>query len=100
LLRGHHSRRCSSTALPFHRFSTRIGITHDHALAHGVPLQYAIANFLADTNQSAIRIVAHNIQFDARIIGVEAQRAGLQFSFEGAFYLLHDDEYRKSLLHT
>jgi DNA polymerase III subunit epsilon len=40
---------------------------------------------LADTNQSAIRIVAHNIQFDARIIGVEAQRAGLQFSFEGRF---------------
>ena len=68
------------------RSSTSVhGITHDQALASGVPLQYAIAQLLADTNRPAIRMVAHNLQFDARIIGVEAQRAGLRFSFDGRF---------------
>jgi DNA polymerase-3 subunit epsilon len=52
------------------------GISTERAMAEGVPLAEALANFSAAVAQSTI-IVAHNMSFDRGVIGAEFVRAGI-----------------------
>ena len=49
------------------------GITTERALREGIPLATALEEFVACLNRSKL-IVAHNIAFDAKIIGAELFR--------------------------
>lgn len=60
----------SQSARQVHGFST------EYATAHGVPLRPVLEQFVAAV-QSAKVLVAHNIEFDARVVGAELLRAGL-----------------------
>jgi len=51
-------------------------ISQERALAEGVELNLALQHFLADVN-SAAHLVAHNIDFDEKIIGSELLRERL-----------------------
>jgi len=51
-------------------------ITQERALKEGVPLRGALEKFLSDV-KSASYLVAHNIDFDEKIIGSELLRAHL-----------------------
>jgi DNA polymerase III subunit epsilon len=52
------------------------GITTEHALKHGVPMQTALTEFLACL-QSSKTLVAHNIAYDENVLGAEFLRAKL-----------------------
>lgn len=57
--------------------STKIHrISHEQAMTEGVDLKKALSHFIADV-QKASYLVAHNIDFDEKIIGAELLRAGL-----------------------
>jgi DNA polymerase-3 subunit epsilon len=59
------------------RSATEIhGITTQYAEEHGVPLRPVLDEFVAALKE-AHEIVAHNIGFDARVMGAELIRAGL-----------------------
>ncbi|MBI4424851.1 MAG: 3'-5' exonuclease [Elusimicrobia bacterium] len=51
------------------------GITQDHATRVGVDLGPVLEAIAADVSQAAV-LVAHNIQFDEKILGAELLRAG------------------------
>jgi len=58
--------------------STKIHrISHEKALAEGIDLKESLIRFLEDV-RSASFIVAHNIDFDLKIIGSELLRLGLE----------------------
>lgn len=52
------------------------GITNERAMAEGVDLNYALAIFRGFLNV-ADRVVAHNMDFDKRVVGSEYYRAGI-----------------------
>ena len=52
------------------------GITQAQAMALGVPLRRALETFTKDVEE-AKRLVAHNIRFDAKIVGAELYRCGM-----------------------
>lgn len=58
-------------------------ITQERALREGVPAKEALERFLADVNSSAC-LVAHNIDFDEKIVGSELLRHGLPNPVPGA----------------
>lgn len=59
--------------------STRIhGITDQQARKDGVPLSHVIDNFLLATDSEGVRLVAHNINFDTRVIEAEIEHVGLK----------------------
>lgn len=63
--------------------STRVhGITNEMALASGVPLTHVIERFLLDADVDGARLVAHNISFDAKVIGGEIAHLGVTSKFD------------------
>lgn len=54
----------------------RHGISTEEAVANGVPLKPALAEFL-EAVQAASVGVAHNVAFDAKVLGAEFIRAGM-----------------------
>jgi DNA polymerase-3 subunit epsilon len=54
----------------------RHGISTADATAHGVALRPVLDRFLAAVERTTI-VVAHNVNFDARVVGAELIRAGL-----------------------
>lgn len=58
--------------------SSRIhGITHDHAMEVGAPLRRVLENFFATATGEGVRLVAHNISFDMRVLEIAGDRIGL-----------------------
>lgn len=53
------------------------GISTAYAAEHGVPLRPVLEGFAAAVRQ-AEQLVAHNIDFDASVVGAEFLRAGLE----------------------
>ena len=51
------------------------GITTERALREGEPLDQVLEQFVADL-QEATALVAHNVQFDEKIVGAELLRTG------------------------
>ncbi len=60
----------------------RHGITTAHARAHGVPLEPALKKFMTALADAAI-VVAHNVDFDVKVLSAEFFRAGLADPFIG-----------------
>lgn len=58
------------------------GITTKQALAEGVDLQPVLAEF-SEAVQAAGAVVAHNVDFDTKIVGAELIRAGMANVFTG-----------------
>ena len=52
------------------------GISTEYATAHGVPLRPVLEQFVEAVKQAKV-LVAHNLDFDARVMGAELLRAGL-----------------------
>ncbi len=55
-------------------------ITNEHAASNGVPLDVALADLLADifeVDRRGGRLCAHQLEFDAGVVKLEMQRAGL-----------------------
>ncbi len=62
--------------------SSRIhGITTERALADGIPIRQALETF-RDVIKETNYLVAHNIDFDEKIIGAEFIRAEMQHDFQ------------------
>lgn len=58
--------------------STQVhGITDSHAKKFGVPLSHVIKSFLLDADVDGRTLVAHNINFDLRIIHAELEKLNL-----------------------
>jgi DNA polymerase III epsilon subunit-like protein len=57
------------------------GITTERALAEGIPIREALEIF-RDTINDSSHIVAHNIDFDEKIIGAEFIRANIPHHFQ------------------
>lgn len=58
------------------------GITTERALREGYPLADVLAAFLEDL-RGADCLIAHNVQFDEKIVGAELLRAGLRDELQG-----------------
>lgn len=58
------------------------GITTKRALAEGVDLQPVLEEF-SEAVTAADMVVAHNVDFDTKIVGAELIRAGMQNVFTG-----------------
>lgn len=52
------------------------GISTEYAAANGVPLAPVLNRFLRVADVSAV-VVAHNVEFDSKVVGAELIRAGL-----------------------
>ena len=62
--------------------STRVhGITDQRARKDGVPLPHVIESFLLAADTEGVRLVAHNIDFDTRVIGAEIKLVGFKSKF-------------------
>ncbi len=62
--------------------STQVhGITDEMAITNGVPLSHVIERFLLDADLDGVRLIAHNISFDTKVIGAEINRLGLVSKF-------------------
>ena len=59
----------------------RHGISTEYATANGVPLRPVLASFLAALEMSSV-VVAHNVNFDSRVVGSELVRAGMVNALE------------------
>jgi len=58
------------------------GITTKRALAEGVDLQPVLVEF-SEAVSSADMLVAHNVDFDTKVVGAELLRAGMANAFDG-----------------
>jgi DNA polymerase III epsilon subunit-like protein len=60
--------------------STRIhGITHKHAMEVGAPLRRVLENFFATAMGDGVRLVAHNVAFDIRVLDATSGHVGLGY---------------------
>ena len=58
--------------------ATRVhGITDKMARRNGVPLEHVVESFLLDADVNGSRLIAHNINFDTKVIGAEIDRLGV-----------------------
>ena len=57
------------------------GISTEFALANGTELGPVLDEFAADLDDSAV-VVAHNVDFDANVMGAEFLRAGMPNQFD------------------
>jgi len=57
------------------------GITDQQARKDGVPLSHVIESFLLAADAEGVRLVAHNIDFDTRVIGAEIEHVGFKSRF-------------------
>lgn len=53
------------------------GITTERALAEGVDLKFAVDAIMADIRKASV-LIAHNVQFDEKILGAELHRIGYE----------------------
>lgn len=56
------------------------GITHERAMADGIPEEQAVALFVVTQGRASLR-VAHNESFDRRIMRIAMARAGMERDF-------------------
>ena len=57
------------------------GITTARALKEGVPLNEVLKSFATVVSESKL-LIAHNMDFDAKIVGAEFHRAGIEHGIE------------------
>ncbi|HJW76805.1 MAG TPA: 3'-5' exonuclease, partial [Thermoleophilia bacterium] len=58
------------------------GITTEYAREHGVPLRYVLERFAARLERAGL-MVAHNVDFDEKVVTAESIRAGVSCRFDG-----------------
>ena len=54
------------------------GISHEKALNEGVDLETVLKKFAADLDEATV-VVAHNMNFDSKIVGAECVRKGIPY---------------------
>ncbi|MGE5582925.1 MAG: 3'-5' exonuclease [Bacillota bacterium] len=57
------------------------GISTARALAEGVPVKEALTEFCRVLERRRLTLVAHNIDFDEKVVGAELLRAGIRSEF-------------------
>ena len=74
-----HSYIIKTDGFTIPKTSTNIhGISNEVAQAHGFPLREVLKNFLKSAERPHTRLVAHNIEFDIRVLKAELERANIR----------------------
>jgi DNA polymerase-3 subunit epsilon len=63
--------------IPNEKFWRDNGFTTERNFAEGVDIKVALAGFIDEINNGCHTLVAHNLQFDHKIVGAEMIRAGM-----------------------